>query len=183
METATEKKRTPKPAKIEATRELTEKVERARGIYFTDFKGLTVAEITDLRRQCYQHRVDYLVCKNTFARRVLKAHGFESALPHLIGPTAIAFSYADPATPAKVLFDFAAKNEKLVLKGGVFEGKAISAKDIQAIKDLPSREVALAMLFAALFGPVQGFHGVLTAVLRDVVSVIDQIGEQKQAAA
>lgn len=182
METATQK-RAPKPAKIAAVSELTEKVARARGIYVAAYKGLTVAEITDLRRQFYQQRVDFLVCKNTFARRVFGDHGYDGALPFLTGPTAIAFGYDDPAAPAKIIHEFSAKNEKLVFKGGVFEGRTITAKDIQAIKDLPSREVALAMLLGALFGPVQGFHGVLSAVLRDVVSVIDQIIEQKKAAA
>jgi large subunit ribosomal protein L10 len=182
METETQK-RPPKPKKIETVRELTDKVNRARGIYFTEYKGLTVAQITDLRRQCYQNKVDYLVCKNTFARRVMREKGYEDALPHLVGPVAMAFSYTDPATPAKILADFAAKNDKLILKGGVFEGKAISPKDIQVIKDLPSREVALSMLVGAVFGPVQGFYNVVSALLRDTVSVIDQIAEQKKNAA
>lgn len=182
METQTEKK-PPNPKKLEAVRDLTDRVHRARGIFFTEFKGLTVAEITELRRRCHQSHVDYLVCKNTFARMVLREQGYAEALQHLQGPTALAFGYDDPATAAKILYEFASKNEKLVLKGGVFEGKAVSAKDIQAIKDLPSREVALSMLVAAVFGPVQGFYNVTSAVLRDFVSVIDQIIEQKKAAA
>lgn len=183
METVTEK-RAPKPRKVEAVADLTNKVGRARGMYFTEYKGLTVEEITDLRRACHQNRVDYLVCKNTFARMVMKAKGFDDqSLKSLVGPTAIAFGYDDPAAPAKVLSDFAAKNEKLVLKGGIFEGKPISAKDIAAIKDLPSREQALALVVGVLFGPVQSFYNVINAVLRDFVSVIDQIAEKKKAAA
>jgi len=127
--------------------------------------------------------VEFLVCKNTFSRMALRDRGYDEALDHLVGPTGIAFGYNDPAAPAKILFDYAAKNEKLVLKGGVFEGKAITQKDIKAIKDLPSRETAIAMLIGAMFGPVQGFHGVISGVLRDFVSVIDQIIEKKKAAA
>jgi len=175
-------KRAPKPKKIETVRDLTEKVSRARGIYFTEYKGLTVAELTDLRRQCHQKHVEYLVCKNTFSRRVLKEKGYADVMALLVGPTAMAFGYDDPSVPAKILWDFSSKNEKLVLKGGVFEGKAIKPKDIQAIKDLPSREVALSTLIAAIYGPVQGFYNVVTAVLRDFVSVIDQIAEQKKPA-
>jgi large subunit ribosomal protein L10 len=182
METQTEKK-PPKPKKVEAVRDLTDRVQRARGIFFTDFKGLTVAEITELRRRCHQSHVDYLVCKNTFARRVLREQGHAEALKHLQGPTALAFGYDDPVAAAKILYEFASKNEKLILKGGVFEGKAVSAKDIQAIKNLPSRAAALSMLVAAVFGPVQGFYNVTAALLRDFVSVIDQIIEQKKAAA
>lgn len=182
METETVK-RSPKPKKVETIQELTEKVARARGIYFTEYKGLTVLQISDLRRQCHNNQVEYLVCKNTFARRVMTEKGFEGALEHLTGPTGMALGYADPSAPAKILFDFAAKNDKLILKGGVFEGKSITAKDIEAIKDLPSRDVALSMLVAAVYGPVQGFYNVVSALLRDVVSVVDQIAEQKKAAA
>jgi large subunit ribosomal protein L10 len=182
METQTEK-RPPKPKKVESVRDLTDRVARARGIFFTDFKGLTVAEITELRRQCHQKHVDYLVCKNTFARMAFRGRGYDDVLKHLQGPTALAIGYDDAVVAAKILHEFASKNEKLVLKGGVFEGKAVSAKEIEAIKDLPSREVALSMLVAAIFGPVQGFYNVTSAVLRDFVSVIDQIIEKKKAAA
>ncbi|RPH95799.1 50S ribosomal protein L10 [candidate division KSB1 bacterium] len=182
MQTETAK-RAPKPKKIETVSDLTDRVNRARGIYITDFKGLTVAEMTDLRRQCHQKRVEYLVCKNSFARMVMKEKGYQGALKHLEGPTALAFSYDDPVVPAKILADFAAKNEKLVLKGGVFEGKAIEPAEINVIKDLPSRDVALSMVVAAIASPVQGFYNVVSAVLRDFVSVVDQIAEQKKAAA
>lgn len=182
METATVK-RPPKPKKVETVRELTDKVRRARGIFFTEFKGLTVAEITDLRRQCHQSHVEYMVCKNTFARMVLKDNGFEQALVHAVGPTGLVFGFDDPAVAAKILHDYAAKNEKLVLKGGIFEGRMISKKDIEAIKDLPSREQAIALLLAAIQAPLQGFYNVIAAVLRDFVSVVDQIAEKKQAAA
>jgi large subunit ribosomal protein L10 len=176
-------KRPPKPKKIETVREISDIVGRARGIYLTEYKGLTVAALTDLRRQCYQNKVEYLVCKNTFARMVMKEKGYSDILPLLVGPTAMAFAFDDPAVPAKILFDFAAKNEKLILKGGIFEGKTIRPEYIQAIKDLPSREAALSMLVAAVFGPVQGFYNVVNAVLRDFVSVIDQIAEQKKGPA
>jgi large subunit ribosomal protein L10 len=181
MDTTTQK-RPPKAKKVEAVRELTDKVDRARGIFFTDFKGLTVAEMTDLRRQCYLSHIEYLVCKNTFTRMVLKEKGFEQALPHFIGPTGLVFGFDDPTVAAKILHDYAAKNEKLVLKGGIFEGKLVSKKDIEAIKDLPTRDQALALLFATINAPVQGFYNVISAIVRDFVSVIDQIAEQKKAA-
>jgi large subunit ribosomal protein L10 len=175
-------KRPPKPKKVETVHDLTDMVGRARGIYLTEYKGLTVAELTDLRRQCYQGKVEYLVCKNTFSRMVMKEKGYSEILPLLVGPVAMAFSFDDPSVPAKILSAFAAKNEKLILKGGVFEGKMIRPEDIQAIKDLPSRDVALATLIAAIYGPVQGFYNVISAMLRDLVSVIDQVIEQKKAA-
>jgi large subunit ribosomal protein L10 len=182
METNTQK-RPPKPKKVETVAELTEKVSRARGIFFTEYKGLTVAEMTDLRRQCHQSRVDYVVCKNTFARMVLKDQGFDYALKHAVGPTGIVFGFDDPSVAAKILWDYAGKNEKLVLKGGIFEGKPISKNDIEAIKDLPSHEQAIALLLAVVQSPLQGFVNVLSAVLRDFVSVVDQIAQKKEPAA
>ncbi len=182
METTTNK-RPPKPKKIETVADLTDKVNRARGIFFTEYKGLTVAEMTDLRRQCYQSHVDYVVCKNTFARMVLKEKGYDQALSLAVGPTGIVFGFDEPSVAAKILWDFAGKNEKLVLKGGILEGKPISKADIEAIKDLPSREQAIALLLAAVHGPLQGFVNVISAVLRDFVSVIDQIAQKKESAA
>ena len=182
METTTQQ-RSPKPKKVETVRELTDKVKRARGIYFTEFKGLTVAEMTDLRRQCYQNHVEYLVCKNTFARMVLKENGYDQALAHAVGPTGLVFGFDDPVTAAKILYDYAAKNEKLVLKGGIFEGRMVTKKEIEHIKDLPSREQAMALLLAAIQGPLQGFCNVIAAVLRDFVSVVNQIAEKRQASA
>jgi large subunit ribosomal protein L10 len=181
MDTTTHK-RPPKAKKVETVRELNDKVSRARGIFFTEFKGLTVAEMTDLRRQCYQNHVDYVVCKNTFTRMVMREHGYDQAMPNFVGPTGLVFGFDDPATAAKILHDYAAKNEKLILKGGIFGGKVISKKDIEAIKDLPSRDQALALLLAAINGPVQGFYNVISAIIRDFVSVVDQVAEKKKAA-
>lgn len=172
--------RQPKPYKVEAVQNLNDKVSRARSLYFTENKGLSVAEITELRRKCWEANVEYLVCKNTFTRRVMEEQGYPDALKHLTGPTALAFGYEDPAAPAKVLFDFAEKNEKLVLKGGIFEGKVITESEIKAIKDLPSREQALAMVIATIFAPVQSLYNVINNILRDFVSVVDQIAEKKK---
>jgi large subunit ribosomal protein L10 len=183
METADIVKRTPKPEKVEAVKDFRERVSRAKAIYLTDNKGLTVKDMTDLRRQCFEAKIDFLVVKNTFSRMVLKEHGYEDVLDKLVGPTAIAIGYDDGTVPARVLHKFASANEKLVIKGGIFEGRAISAKDVAAIKDLPTREQALSMIVTALNAPVQNFHNVITAVLRDFVSVVDQIAEQKKTAA
>ncbi len=182
MDTTTQK-RTPKAKKVETVRALNDKVSRARGIFFTEFKGLTVAEMTDLRRQCYQNHVEYVVCKNTFTRRVMKEHGYDQAMPSFFGPTGLVFGFDDPTSAAKLLHEYSSKNEKLVLKGGIFEGKVVSKKDIEAIKDLPTREQALALLFATINAPVQSFYNVISAIIRDFVSVVDQIAEKKKAAA
>ena len=104
-------------------------------------------------------------------------------MPQFVGPTGLVFGFDDPTVAAKLLHEYAAKNEKLVLKGGIFEGKIISKKDIEKIKDLPSREQALALLVGVINAPVQEFYNVISAIVRDFVSVVDQIAEKKKTAA
>jgi large subunit ribosomal protein L10 len=173
--------RIPRPEKVAKVDDLRERMNRAQGIFFTDNLGLTVEEMTSLRRQFYDAGVDFLVVKNTFTRRVVKEKGYDAVLDKLVGPTAIAFGYEDGAAPARVLDKFTKTNQKLVVKGGIFDGRVVSAKDLKKIKDLPNKEQALAMLFATLFAPVQQFHNVINAILRDFVSVVDQIAESKKS--
>jgi len=174
-------KRTPRPEKVAKVEDLRDRMNRAQGIFFTDNLGLTVEEMTNLRRQFYEAGVDFLVVKNTFARMVAKEKGYDDVLDKLVGPTAIAFGYEDGAAPARVLDKFTKTNEKLVVKGGVFDGKVVSAKQLKAIKDMPTKDQALSMLIATIFAPVQEFHNVINAILRDFVSVVDQIAESKKS--
>ncbi|MCL4304786.1 50S ribosomal protein L10 [bacterium] len=169
-----------RPEKVAIVTDFSDRVGRASGIYLTDNLGLSVAEMTELRRECFQNKVDFMIVKNTFARIVLKEKGYEDILNLLDGPTAIAIGYDDPASPARILDKFASTHERLKLKGIIFDGKIMPASQITAIKDLPTREQALSGLIAAIYGPVQGFYNVINAVLRDFVSVIDQIAEKKQ---
>ncbi|MBU0690531.1 50S ribosomal protein L10 [bacterium] len=173
-------KREPRPEKVAKVDELREKMNRAHGVFFTDNLGLTVAEMTDLRRQFYEAGVEFVVVKNTFTRMVAKEKGYDSIIGKLVGPTAIAFGYEDGATPARVIDKFTKTNEKLVLKGGIFDGKVVAEKDLKSIKDMPTREQALSHLLATIYSPVQSFYNVINAVLRDFVSVIDQIAEKKK---
>ncbi|MCB9366204.1 MAG: 50S ribosomal protein L10 [Calditrichaeota bacterium] len=175
------KDRVIRPEKSAIVSDFREKVERASGIYLTDNLGLSVAHMTELRRECFQNNVDFMVVKNTFARIVLKEKGHEEILKYLEGPTAIAIGYDDPASPARILDKFISTHEQLKLKGILFDGQYMPASQITAIKDLPTRDQALSGLIAAIYGPVQGFYNVINAVLRDFVSVIDQIAEQKKA--
>ena len=174
------KDRTIRPEKIAIVSDFRERVGRASGIYLTDNLGLSVAHMTELRRECFQNNVDFMIVKNTFARIVLREKGHEEIIKYLEGPTAIALGYDDPATPARILDKFAQTHEQLKLKGIIFDGAVMPASEIKAIKDLPTRDQALSQLIGAIYGPVQGFYNVINAVLRDFVSVIDQIAEKKQ---
>jgi len=170
-----------RPEKLATVEIFREKINRASGIYLTDNLGLTVEHMTELRRECFKNQVDFMVIKNTFSRMVLKEKGYEDILKYLEGPTAIAIGYDDAATPARILDKFVQSHENLKVKGIIFDGKILPASEIAAIKDLPTREQALSGLIGAIYGPVQGFYNVINAVLRDFVSVVDQIAEQKKA--
>lgn len=172
--------RTIRPEKIAAVTEFREKMSRASGIYLTDNLGLSVEHMTELRRECFKNQVDFMIIKNTFSRMVLKEKGLESILDQLNGPTAIAIGYDDGATPARILDKFISTHDKLKIKGIIFDGKVLPASDLGAIKDLPTREQALSGLVGAIYGPVQGFYNVINGILRDFVSVVDQIATKKQ---
>ncbi|NUO18475.1 50S ribosomal protein L10 [bacterium] len=172
--------RTIRPEKTAIVEDFREKVSRAQGLYLTDNLGLTVEQMTELRRECFKNQVDFMVIKNTFSRMVLKEKGYEDILKHLDGPTAIAIGYDDGATPARILDKFISTTDKLKVKGVIFDGKVLPASELTAIKDLPTREQALSGVVGAIFGPVQGFYNVINAVLRDFVSVVDQIATKKQ---
>jgi len=169
-----------RPEKAAIVEDFREKVGRAQGIYLTDNLGLTVEAMTQLRRECFKNQVDFMIIKNTFARRVLEEKGFGEIVKHLNGPTAIAIGYDDGATPARILDKFIGTNDKLKVKGLIFDGKVMPASDLAAIKDLPTREQALSGLVGAIYGPVQGFYNVINGILRDFVSVVDQIATKKQ---
>ncbi|MBK6909690.1 MAG: 50S ribosomal protein L10 [bacterium] len=172
--------RTIRPEKIAKVADFRDRVGRAAGIYLTDNLGLSVEHMTELRRECFKNQVDFMIIKNTFSRRVLEEKGFAEILPHLNGPTAIAIGYEDGATPARILDKFMSTHDKLKIKGLIFDGKVLPASEMAAIKDLPTREQALSGLVGAIYGPVQGFYNVINGILRDFVSVVDQIATKKQ---
>ncbi len=172
--------RTIRPEKAAIVADFREKMDRASGVYLADNLGLSVEKMTELRRECFKNQVDFIIVKNTFSRMVLKDKGFDDAVKYLEGPTAIAIGYEDAAMPARILDKFMKTSDRLVVKSVIFDGKVLPASELTAIKDLPTREEALSGLVAAVFSPVQGFYNVVNAVLRDFVSVVDQIATKKQ---
>jgi large subunit ribosomal protein L10 len=130
----------------------------------TEYRGLTVAEISSIRRQLRTLGADYKVFKNTLVRRAVSGTSAEPLTPFLEGPTAIAFVDGDISAVAKALRDFAKASPKLILKGGVLDGKALGPKDITALAELPSRDVLLAQIAGALAAPLRTMAGLLKAV-------------------
>ncbi len=161
--------------------EVKDKMERAKSAVLTDYRGLNVSESTELRRKLRDEQVEYRVIKNTMARFAVRDLGLDEMIEYLEGPTAIAFSYEDPAAAPKVLSEYAKKNKKLKIKAGLLAGVLIDAEGIQSLANLPSREVLLSKVAMAMQSPVSSFVSVLHAPIRDFVYVLDSVRQQKEA--
>ena len=172
--------RTEKQASIDA---LTAKLAEARAIYVTDYQGLTVGKVTDLRRRLRKAGVEYVVVKNTLALRALQAASVPGLEAHVTGPTAFALSQGDAAIAAKVLTDFAKEFEKPSLKAAIVDGRAVSPEQVKRLAQLPPREVLLGELAGALQAPLAGFVGALTGLLSTFVGAVEALRAQRANAA
>jgi large subunit ribosomal protein L10 len=167
--------------------ELTDRLRSAQSLIVTDYRGLSVKEIDDLRTKLLEHGVRYTVVKNTLTRLAAEQAEAKDLLELLDGPTAIAFleSDADPAVAAKVLNEIAGAGKILVIRGGVLEGKTITEADVKILASLPPTDVLRAQLVGALAAPMATIVGLFAAPLRDLVGVIDarikQLEEQGEA--
>ena len=135
--------------------ELTQKFEAAASVVVVDYRGLTVLQVTDLRKQLRDSNIEIRVLKNTLLRRAANAAGLEGMDNVFKGPTAVAFSNDEVVAPAKIIAEFAKTAEALEIKGGVVEGKVADADQINALAKLPSREGLLSMLLSVLQAPVR----------------------------
>jgi large subunit ribosomal protein L10 len=172
-----------KPEKQETVKQIIEKYETAQSVYYTEYRGLTVAEVTQLRSQLRKAGCEYKVLKNTLQTKALEQMNKPDFAPYFIGPVATAFSMQDPAQSAKVLKTFAKDHQKLVIKGGMLGPKKLAVKDILALADLPSRNELLAKVFATMQEPIVGFLRVLNGPASGLVNVLTQIKKQKEEAA
>jgi large subunit ribosomal protein L10 len=163
-----------KSEKERVVAELTDRLREAETLLVADYRGLSVTEIDALRTELLQHGASFRVVKNTLTRRAAEAAGAESLLTLLDGPTAIAFleSDGDPLAVAKALSDVARTGRVLTIRGGVLDGAAITADEVEALAKLPPADVLRAQLVGALAGPLQ-VVGLFAAPLRDFVGVLD----------
>ncbi len=174
-------------AKQAVVAQLKEQLESAKGVVLTSYKGLTVAQDTELRRELREAGVSYHVGKNTMLRIAAKEAGIEGIEEHLEGTTAFAFSTEDAVAPAKVICGFIKKNkledaEVLTVKVGMVEGKVIGVDEVKALATLPSREELIAKLLGSMNAPISNTVNVLQGVIRNAVYVLDAIRSQKESA-
>lgn len=173
-----------KPQRIAKEKEVTrlqELFSNAEVAILTDYRGLSVAQDTQLRAKMREAGVEYHVAKNTLLKLACAQNGQEGLDEFLAGPTAIAFGQ-DPVTTAKLLTSAIKEYKKTEIKAGLLGTKVISAAEVDALAKLPAREVLLAQLVGMMQAPLAGFAGVTAGMLRQLVTVVDRVREQKVAA-
>lgn len=149
--------------------EVAEKIQKAKSVIMFDYRGLTVSEVTELRNEMRKEGVEYVVLKNHCVRRACEQAGIDASISDMLhGPSAFAFGYEDAVAPARILKAFMKKVKKCEFKGGIVEGAVSSAKEVEAIADLPSRDVLIARLLGSMMSPISG-----------LAIVLDQIAKQK----
>jgi len=163
--------------------EFREKLSGVRGAVLTDFRGLSVADITELRSLLRKSEVEYRVVKNTLARLAVKDTGLEGLAAYFEGPTAIAISRKDAVAASKVLTTWGKSRPTFTIKGGVVEGRVVGSAEIAELAAVPPREVLLARMAGALQAPFTGLVRVLAVHLLGLACALDQVRQKKEGAA
>lgn len=169
--------RSEKAAEIESLRE---RFASARLTILADYKGLSVASLTELRSQLRESSSTLKVIKNRLAKIAVEGSTAESLKDHFVGTTAVCTSTDDPVGPAKVLVEFAKKNEQLKIKLGLLKEKPLDLSEIKALAELPSKEELLAKLVGSMNAPATNLANVLSQIPRQLVNVLSAIKDQKE---
>jgi len=172
-----------KEQKAEQVELIAEKLKRAKVAVLTDYRGLTVSQLQELRAKLRGGEVEYRVIKNTLARRAAEAAGVPALQSELKGPVAIAFGYDDLGLPAKLINEFVrATRLKLEVVGGLVEGRVFSPEQVKQLADLPSRESLIAQLLGTLQSPVAQLVGIMQTPVQQLVGVLDAYKQKLEAA-
>jgi len=171
-------RRTEKEATV---KELREKFQGAQAAIVTEFRGITVAKVNELRRALEKEGAVYRVVKNTLVRRAVEGTEYGVLAGEFTGPLAVTWAYEDPVAAAKALTKFAKDNSVITIRCGALGGKLLDSAQIEALAKLPSREQLLGQLLSVLVGPMRNLVGVLSGVPRSFVQVLHAIEEKKAA--
>jgi large subunit ribosomal protein L10 len=168
-----------RPEKVAAVEEIAEQLSRASMAVLTDYRGLTVAQIADLRRQLRASNVELHVVKNTLARLAAQKTGKEALLPSLVGPTALAVGTGDPSAMSKVLTDvIRTQRLPMTIRGALLGDRMLGTAEVTTLATLPSREELIAQVVGTIQAPIAGLVGVLSGTLQTLVGVLDARRQQ-----
>nr|MBN2276359.1 50S ribosomal protein L10 [candidate division Zixibacteria bacterium] len=169
----------PKPEKIAKVNDIKRHLEESNSIFVTDYTGLNVADITVLRKNLRENSVTYLVAKNTLLKIAAQETGFDGIVSHLTGQTAIAFTKADPVIPAKILYDSFKDKEKPVIRTFVLDKEIYPGTDIVRLAELPSREILLSQIIAAVEAPISSTIMSIDAVFQELMATVEALAQAK----
>ncbi|MBA3345448.1 MAG: 50S ribosomal protein L10 [Gemmatimonadales bacterium] len=161
---------------------LIEQLKGSPNVYVTDFSGLNVLRMTELRRRLRGAGVEYVVVKNTLAQRAFAANGVSALDEHLAGPTGLVLAGSDPVAGAKVLADFAREFEKPAIKIGLVDGKPLTGDQVRRLASLPPREVLLSQLAGYMQAPMAQFAGAMNGMMYQMVGALEALRSQRSAA-
>jgi large subunit ribosomal protein L10 len=167
----------PTQEKIATVEDLKKRLGGAKAVVLTEYRGLTVRQLSELRRQLRAVRAEYKVVKNRLARIAGAEIGLDGLRSELTGPTALVISREDPIAVAKALAAFARTHQALAIKGGYVEGQVLPSAEIRALSDLPSKEVLRAQVVGAIQGPLAQIVGLIAAAQREIAYVLSERGK------
>lgn len=168
--------------KTESISEIKELLESSSAVYLTDYHGIDVEDISDIRNQFRDEGVRYKVFKNTLVKRALNEVGkYDKIADHLTGMTGFAFTSTNPLAPAKIINKYFVDKEKLSLKACYVEGEYFDGSQLNALAALPTKDELIASIMGSLDSPVSGIVGAINAVMRDLVNVVDQVSLREAA--
>ena len=169
-----------RPEKETAVKEIADILEKATAVFVTDYQGLNVAKMTELRAKFREQDVGYRVVKNTLTRIAAKQVGYDEMVDYLEGPSALGYSFTDPSLPAKVIKDFSEEENKPVIKMTIFEGTFYGPDRVDEIAELPTKSELLTRLARGVNAPLQGFAGNLNALMSKFVRTLNAVKEKKE---
>lgn len=168
-----------KTQKKQLVKDLADKIKRQQSLVFTDISGVSVAEMQKLRRELRKAGIDYKVAKKTLINLALKEAKQETDVANVAGSLGLAFSYADPISPAKIIFKFSKEHKNLKVVGGIMENKFLSFAEVEALSIIPSREELLAQFVWCIKSPISGLVNVLRGNMRNLIGVLSAIKNNK----
>ncbi|MDC1145602.1 50S ribosomal protein L10 [Candidatus Marinimicrobia bacterium] len=170
----------PSTKNVDAVKVLSDKLEKAKAVYFTDYLGLDVVSITQLRKEFVMKDVEFTIAKNTLIKLAAKEAGMSGIDDFLKGPTAMAVSYEDPTNPARVIKDFLKDFDKPSVKGMILDGEVFDANEFERIANLPSKDQLLSKLVGMLNSPMAKLSSTLGSPVSGLLGALEQLNSKKE---